>query len=137
MWNFTSVLPTKQPWLTLNKGARKYIITNGDFQKVDFKKKTVILVSHIKEDLVQGDFYSRNRLVTRSTWTICLVTFNTRLTTRNTLSTRLPTCSTGLSTCSPFVVLVYPLVVSVCLLLVLVVISVGLLMTDKKSKNST
>ena len=37
------------------KGARKFkIITNRDFPKVVFKKKTVILDSYIKEDISSG-----------------------------------------------------------------------------------
>ena len=46
------------------------IVTNRDFRKVVFKRKTVILDSYIKKDLVLGNFYRRNRLVTRSTCTI-------------------------------------------------------------------
>ena len=72
-------------------------VTNRDFRKVIFKRKTVILDSYIKEDLVQGKFYRRTRLVTRRACTIWLVTCSTRLTTLSTRSTRLPTNSTGLS----------------------------------------
>ena len=64
------------------------IITNKDFQKVVFWKKTVVLGSHIKGDLVQVNFYRRTRLINCST----------RLTSRGTLSTCLLTRSTGLST---------------------------------------
>ena len=39
------------------------------FGKVVFKRRTVILDSYIKEDLVQSNFYRRTRLVTRSTCT--------------------------------------------------------------------
>ena len=74
------------------------IVTNRDFRKIVFKKKTVILDSYIKEDLVHGNFYGRNRLVTHSTCTIRRVTRSTRLTTLSTLSIPLPTHSTGLST---------------------------------------
>ena len=74
------------------------IITNRDFCKVVFKNKTVILGSYFKEALVQVNFYRKTRLVTRSTFTIRLVTCSTGLTTRSTGSTRLPTRSTGLTT---------------------------------------
>ena len=105
------------------------IITNKDIQKVIFKRKTAISDSYFKVDLVQGNFYRRTRLVTRST----------RFSTRSTVSTRLPTRSTCLSTVlvcrlvvpiDPFVVLICPLVVSVFPLVVPVVLSVGLLMID-------
>ena len=71
------------------------IITNRDFPKVVFKKKTVILDCYIKEDLLQDNYYRWTRLVTRGTWKTCLVTHSTRLTTR---STRLSFRSTRLST---------------------------------------
>ena len=64
------------------------IITNRNFWKAVFKKKTVYLDSYIKEDLVQGTFYRRTSLVTLST----------RFTTRSNLSTRLTMHSTGWST---------------------------------------
>ena len=50
-----------------------------------------------KEDLVQGNFYRKTRLVTRTTCTTRLVTRSTLLITR---STCLPTLHTGLSTSS-------------------------------------
>ena len=48
-----------------------------------------------EENCYYGNYYRRNRLITRSTCKNCLVTHNTPLTT---LSTRLPTLSTCLST---------------------------------------
>ena len=86
------------------------IITNRDFTKVFFKKKTAVLDSQIKEDISQGNYYRGTRLVTCITSKTRLVTHCTCLTTRSTRSTRLPTCSTHstrfstlstrLSTCS-------------------------------------
>ena len=78
------------------------IITSRDFPEVVFKKKTVILDSQIKEDISQGNYYRRTRLVTCSTSKTRLVTHSTCLTTRSTRlstrSTRLSTRSTRLST---------------------------------------
>ena len=70
------------------------IITNRDFPEVFFKKKTVILDSQIKEDVSQGNYYRRTRLVTCSTSKTRLVTHSTHLITPSTRSTRLPTRST-------------------------------------------
>ena len=56
-----------------------------DFRKVVFQKKAIILGSCIQENLVQGNFYRRSSLVTRSTYTIRAVTWSTSLTTRSTL----------------------------------------------------
>ena len=56
-----------------------------DFRKVVFQKKAIILGSCIQENLVQGNFYRRSSLVTRSTYTIRVVTWSTSLTTRSTL----------------------------------------------------
>ena len=80
------------------------IIKNRDFRRVIFKKKTVILNFYIKENLIQGKFYRRTRLVTCSTCKIRLVAPSTCLITRSTHGTRLPTgstCSSIRSTCLP------------------------------------
>ena len=86
------------------------IITNRDFLEVVFKKKSVILESQIKEDISQGNYYhrtrlvtciiSKTRLVTRSTHLTTRSARSTRMTTRSTHSTRFSTRSTRLSTCS-------------------------------------
>ena len=70
------------------------IITNRVFPKVVFKKKTIFLDFYIKEDISQGSYYRRNRLVTCSTCKTGLVTHSSRLTTRSTRSICLPTRST-------------------------------------------
>ena len=70
------------------------IITNRVFPKVVFKKKTIFLDFYIKQDISQGSYYRRTRLVTCSTCKTRLVTRSTRLTTRSTRSTCLPTRGT-------------------------------------------
>ena len=67
-----------------------------DFQKIVFKKKTVILGSYIKE--VQGNYYRKTHPITCSTCKIHLVMHSTRLTARSTCSTCLFTSRTRLST---------------------------------------
>ena len=70
------------------------IITNRVFPKVVFKKKTIFLDFYIKQDISQGSYYRRTRLITCSTCKTRLVTHSTRLTTRSTRSTCLPTRGT-------------------------------------------
>ena len=112
------------------------IITNRDFPEVVFKKKTVILDSQIKENISQGNYYRRTRLVTCITSKTRLVTHSTRLITRIIIVLVFPPVvlvyPLVVLVCPfvcPFVVLVCPLVVLVCSLVVLVVLSVGLFIT--------
>ena len=80
--------------LSLTKGENKCNHHKYGFWKVVFKKKTVILDPCIKDDIMQGIYYRRTRLVTRSTCTTRLVTHSTHLSNRNVClsncSTRLP-----------------------------------------------
>ena len=108
-------------------------ITNKDFLKIVFKKKTVILDSYIEEDIRSGSLLSQNPSCRHSQYLQKLVW-------------------SLIALARPFVVLivlvfplvvivcpsVYPLVVHACLLVVLVcplvVLSVGLFITDRKYK---
>ena len=71
---------------------------NINFPNIVFKKKTLILDSQLKRTLVQGNYYRRTHLFTRSACKTPLVTDCTLLTTRSTRSTHLSTRSTRLST---------------------------------------
>ena len=71
---------------------------NINFPNIVFKKKTVISDSQLKRTLVQGNYYRRTHLFTRSACKTPLVTDCTLLTTRSTRSTHLSTRSTHLST---------------------------------------
>ena len=116
------------------------IVTNRDFRKVVFIRKTVISDSNIKEDLVHGNFYRRNRLVTlvlaQFDWPLVVLAWQllVLLVLVYPLIVLLVcplvvfVCPLAVPIC-PFVILIWPLVISVCPLLVLVVLSVGLLMS--------
>ena len=80
-----------------NKGARKCNHHKQRLPESRFQEENFCF-RHIKEDLVQGNYYRRTRLVTVNTCKTCLVTRSTRLTIRSTRSNRLPTRSTGLFT---------------------------------------
>ena len=71
---------------------------NITFPNIVFKKKTVISDSQLKRTLVQGNYYRRTHLFTRSACKTPLVIDCTLLTTRSTRSTHLSTRSTRLST---------------------------------------
>ena len=119
------------PWptLTLTKGARKCNHHKQGFPERRFQEENC----YIKEDLVQGNFYQRTCLVTRSTCKIRLVTRSTHLTTRSTLSIRSPTHSIGFSTRSTHLSIRSTRLSTRCIclwLLVLKILSVGLLMTN-------
>ena len=91
--------------LSLTKGGNKCDHHKYGFWKVVFKKKTVILYLCIKDDIVQGIYFRRTRLVTRSTCTTRLVTHSTHLSNGNAClpsrSTRLPVYFSICSTFSP------------------------------------
>ena len=102
------------------------IITNKDFPKVVFKKKTVILDSQLQRTLFHGNHYCRNRLVIRSICKTRLVTHSTRLTTSSTgtVVLCLLTCSTHLSVRNTRLSISLSIAVLVCLLVVPVPLNV-------------
>ena len=91
--------------LSLTKGENKYSHHKYGFWKVVFKKKTIILDPCIKDDIMQGIYYRRTGLVTRSTSTTRLVTHSTHLSNRNVCrsnhSARLPIYFSVCITCLP------------------------------------
>ena len=119
------------------------INTNTDFRRVVLKKKTIFFQTlTLKRTLTKSNYYSRTRFVTRSICTAHLITRSISLTTRCTCSTQLPACTTCLfirSTCLSILLSIYstrlPFVVSVCSLGVLVVLPVGLFITDHNLRN--
>ena len=74
------------------------IMTNKDFPKVVFKKKTVVSDSYIKKGISSGWLLLQTRLVPRSTCKTGLFTHSTCLTTRSTRSNHLSARNTRLST---------------------------------------
>ena len=144
---------------TLIKLQENIIIANATFGKSFLRRKRLFQTLKLNMTLIQGSYYRRNRLVTRSTCKPLLVTHSTHFTSRSTVSTRLSTGSTPLSfvivvfqlavlvfpflvlVCPfvypfvvlicPLVVLVCPTVVSFCPFVVFVALSVGLFITHR------
>ena len=121
-----------------NCNQHKYGFSESRFKEENYFFQTVFF----KRTLTKSNYYRRTRFVTRSIRAARLVTRSISLTTRCTCSTRLPahtTCLLIRSTCLSILLSIHStrllFVVSVCSLGVLVVLSVGLFITDHNSRN--